>query len=68
MILSTVVLGGCVKSQLPVSSSTFSDHQIVVAQFGNSKKLELEVVNTTQSITQGLSSRDELENSVLERY
>jgi len=60
IILSTVLMSGCNKSSQPVSSSVLSDHQIVEAQFGNSRKLELEVVNTTQSITQGLSGRDEL--------
>jgi len=60
IILSTVVLSGCVKSQQPTSDLTFTDHQMVKVQFGNSRKLELEIVNTTQSIIQGLSGRDEI--------
>ncbi|MBU0578356.1 DUF192 domain-containing protein [Patescibacteria group bacterium] len=60
MILIAVILSGCTKLQQLVPGSTFSDHQIIKAQLGNSKQLELEIVNTPQSITQGLSGRDEL--------
>ena len=49
LFLSTLVLGGCSKSQ-----------QLSTARFGDSKPLQLEVVSTPQSITQGLSGRDEL--------
>lgn len=49
VILSTVFLNGCVKSS-----------SLVTAQLGDSQKLQLEVVNTPQSITQGLSGRDEI--------
>ncbi|MBU0576044.1 DUF192 domain-containing protein [Patescibacteria group bacterium] len=67
-----VILGGCGRSRfLPRSLSrslprflpqtlVFRDHQLVTAQLGNSPQFKLEVVNTPQSITQGLGGRDEL--------
>jgi uncharacterized protein len=48
LILSALFLSGCSKSQL------------TAAQIGDSKKLQLEIVNTPQSIEQGLSGRDEI--------
>ena len=49
IVLSTLVLSGCAKSS-----------PLVTAQLGDSQKLQLEVVNTPQSIEQGLSGRDEI--------
>jgi len=60
IILSAVLLSGCIKSQQQVSSPALQDHQLVTVQLGDSKELELEVVKTPQSIVQGLSGRDEI--------
>jgi len=60
IILSAVILSGCTKSQRSLSNLTFTDHQLIEIQLGNSPLLKLEVVNTPQSITQGLSGRKEL--------
>ncbi len=57
--LSTLILSGC-KQSLSLGKAKFDDHQIITASVGNATKLKLEVVNTTQSIGQGLSGRDEL--------
>jgi uncharacterized protein len=61
IIFGAVILGGCSHSQ-PLSGATpkFSDHQLVEVKLGNISNFELEIVNTPQSISQGLSGRDEI--------
>lgn len=56
IFLASLFLVGCTKSA-PV---VVKDHQIISASIGESPDLMLEVVNTPQSITQGLSGRDEI--------
>jgi uncharacterized protein len=61
IIFGAVILGGCSHPQSSlVTIPKFSDHQLIEVGLGNISNFELEVVNTPQSISQGLSGRDEI--------
>lgn len=61
-VISTLVLSGCQRSQSSISlnEASLDDHQVITVSIGKTQQLKLEIVNTPQSIMQGLSGRDEL--------
>lgn len=58
-LVLVMLVAGLGLSMFRSSSQTFQDHQLVRLQIGG-QTLKVEVVNSPQSITQGLSGRDQV--------
>jgi uncharacterized protein len=67
LTLGSLALAGCMFSspklaeqKITTSTPTFTDHQRIKIQLGDSPEIEVEVVNSEDSIIQGLSGRTEI--------
>ncbi len=60
LIVSSLLLSGCQNQTDFYTSPAFEDHQLIELKVGNKDNLYVEVVNTSHSMSQGLSGREEI--------